>query len=229
MARKTTARSSEPIEVLDAVPDKFPPDGLYTMRHIAEYLGVHEDSIRKRYYNRYCKDIFANCLEMLKSGNFYTQTFFDECIRIRQSCDTDRLIFNEKGMVVRHAPKEGKMGLPVTEPNPERMTKAEYIQMRLGESPELQPEVREDALEVIEGEEVTAITTYSPEYADKFQGALDQTEDLGQQMSNWLEAIDQAADVTADKASAQFAGRFMERFNKNMGELQSNLGKALGG
>lgn len=216
----------------DATPDKFPPDGLHTARFISEYLGIHEDTVRKRYFDRYCSEIFQNCPELLRKGQLYTQTFFDECFRIRQTCDSDRLVLNAKNQIVRHAPKEtGKLGLPVTEPNPNRMTKAAYIKMRCDEMPELKPEIAEDSVEAFEAELVdeSGLAVYDPEHASRFQGAIDKTEDLQQSMSSWAIAINQAADKTADQASAQFADRFMERFNRNMGELQKNLGNALGG
>lgn len=216
----------------DKTPDKFPPDGQYTARQIAEYLGVHEDTIRKRYFDRYCSEIFQNCPQLLRVGQLYTQVFFDECVRIRQTCDSDRLVLNSKGQIIRHAPEEaGKLGLPLTEPNPNRMTKAAYIKMRVEEMPELKPEIAEDSVQAFEAELVdeTGLTIYDPEAASQFQGAIDKTEDLQQSMKNWAIAINQAADKTADQASAQFAERFMERFNQNMGELQKNLGNALGG
>lgn len=216
----------------DATPDKFPPDGLHTARFISEYLGIHEDTVRKRYFDRYCSEIYQNCPEVLRKGQLYTQVFFDECFRIRQTCDSDRLVLNAKGQIVRHAPAEsGKLGLPVTEANTARMTKAAYIKMRCEEMPELKPEVREDSPEACEAEfiEDSGLSIYDPESASRFQGAIDKTEDLAANMNSWAIAINQAADKTADKASAQFADRFMERFNKNLGELQKNLGKALGG
>jgi len=215
----------------DTTPDKFPPDGLHTARFISEYLGVHEDTIRKRYFDRYCSEIFQNCPESLRKGQLYTQVFFDECFRIRQTCDSDRLVLNSKGQIVRHAGEAGRLGLPVTEPNANRKTKAAYIKMRCQEMPELKPEVREDSPEACEGElvEETGLSVYDPAATSKFQSAIDKTEDLQQSMNSWAHAINQAADKTADQASAQFAERFMERFNKNMGELQNNLGKALGG
>jgi predicted transcriptional regulator len=231
MTRKTHPQASERTEA-DNTPDKFPPDGQYTARAIAEFLGVHEDTIRKRYYDRYCSEVFKNCPELLKKGPLYTQIFFDECFRIRQTCDSDRLVLNAKGQIVRHTPEEaGKLGLPATEGNPERMTKAAYIKMRCEEMPELRPEVPEDSTEAYEAEllDESGLAVYDPAAAGRFQGAIDKTEDLQQSMSNWAIAINQAADKTADQASAQFAERFMERFNRNMGELQNNLGKALGG
>ncbi|HEY9599051.1 MAG TPA: hypothetical protein V6D33_15405 [Cyanophyceae cyanobacterium] len=236
MARKTDMKSTERTQAADiqadTTPDKFPPDGQYTARQIAEYLGVHEDTIRKRYCDRYCSEIYQNCPELLRKGQLYTQIFFDECFRIRQTCDSDRLVLNSKNQIVRHAPVEaGKLGLPVTEPNTSRMSKAAYIKMRCEEMPELKAEVAEDSVEACEAEliEQTGLAVYDPEAASKFQGAIDKTEDLQQSIGDWMTFIDQAADVTADKASARFADRFMDKFNRNMGELQNNLGKALGG
>lgn len=229
---RTTKASNQSDSQSDKTPDKFPPDGQYTGRFIAEYLGVHEDTIRARYYVRYCSEIFQNCPQLLRVGQLYTQVFFDECFRIRQTCDSDRLILNSKGQIVRHAPEEpGKLGLPVTEPNTNRMTKAAYIKMRQQEMPELKPEIAEDSVQAFEAElvEETSLAVYDPEQASRFQGAIDKTEDLQQSMGDWMTFINQAADKTADKASAQFADRFMERFNQNMGELQKNLGNALGG
>ena len=193
---------------------------------------MHEDTIRARYYVRYCSEIFQNCPELLKVGQLYTQVFFDECFRIRQTCDSDRLVLNSKDQIVRHAPEEpGKLGLPVTEPNPKRMTKNAYIKMRLNEMPELKPEIAEDSVQAFEAElvEEAGLAVYDPEQASRFQGAIDKTEDLQESMGSWMTFIDNAADKTADKASARFADRFMQRFNKNMTELQGNVGKALGG
>lgn len=236
MPAKKTMNSSErtqPANIQsDTTPDKFPPDGLHTARFISEYLGVHEDTVRKRYLDRYCSEIFQNCPELLRKGQLYTQVFFDECFRIRQTCDSDRLVLNSKNQIVRHASAEaGKLGLPVTEPNTNRMTKAAYIKMRCAEMPELKPEIPEDSAQAFEAElvEETGLAVYDPEQASRFQGAIDKTEDLQQSMGDWMTFINQAADKTADQASAQFADRFMERFNRNMGELQNNLGKALGG
>jgi len=230
---RTTKLENQADNQTDKVPDKFPPDGQYTGRQIAEYLGVHEDTIGKRYRDRYCAEIYQNCPQLLQSGKLYTQVFFDEAFRIRQTCDSDRLVLNSKDQVVRHAPAEaGKLGLPVTEPNTNRMTKAAYIKMRREEMPELKPEIAEDSVQAFEGElleDSDSLKIYDPEAASKFQGAIDKTEDLQQSMNSWAIAINQAADKTADQASAQFAERFMERFNRNMGELQNNLGKALGG
>ncbi len=233
MATKNEPKQAKTDIQSDVTPDKFPPDGQFTGRFIAEYLGIHEDTVKKRILDRYCSEIFQNCSGLLKKGNLYTQLFFDEAFRIRQTCDTDRLVLNSKGQIVRHLPEDpGKLGLPVTEPNPSRMSKNAYIKVRLAEMPELKPEVREDSIEAMDAElveESVGLAVYDPEQASRFQGALDKTEDLAEGMSNWLTFIDQAADKTADKASAHFADRFMERFNQNMGELQANLGKALGG
>lgn len=215
----------------DTTPDKFPPDGLHTARFISEYLGVHEDTVRKRYLDRYCSEIFQNCPELLRKGQLYTQVFFDECFRIRQTCDSDRLVLNSKNQIVRHAPTEaGKLGLPVTEPNTNRMTKTAYIKMRCAEMPELKPEIAEDSVEAFEAEliEDSGLAIYDPEAASRFQGAIDKTEDLQEQMNGFKSFINQAADKAADQATADFADRFMERFNRNMGEFQNNLGKALG-
>lgn len=225
MARRTNKVSERTEQSIDSdiTPDKFPPDGLFTGRAIAQYLGIHEDTVSKRYYKRYCLEIYQNCPELLKKGQLYTQVFFDECFRIRQSCNSDRLVIGSKGQIIRHAD-----GLPVLEPNPEKLSKNVYIKLRFEEQPELKEEVREDSPEVLDGElEESTLTVYDPESADKFIGALDKAEDLQESMQTWSIAISQAADKTADKASAQFAERFMERFNKNMGELQKNLGKAL--
>ena len=212
-------------------PDKFPPDGLYTAKWIADYLGIHEDTVRKRYYERYCLEIYANCPETLRRGLMYTQIFFDECLKIRQSCDSDRLVFNSKGQVVRHVPEVGKFGLPITEPNLERMSKAAYIKGRFEESPELKPEIREDSLEaaVFEGEiiEPKNLAKYDPSATSQITEALDRSEDIGSTLRNFLAQIEENAERDADIIVGAYAQKLTTKIQKKMGGFTQDLGKNL--
>lgn len=202
---------------------KFPPDGLFTGRAIAEELGVGEDTIRKTYYPKAC-EIYQTCPDRLKSGNFYTQTAAEEFLRMRQNCHTTRLIFNSNGAIVRNAD-----GTPAIEPNPEKMSKRSFCHWRWSENPELKeaPAMNsvEEAIET--GGLATIPDTYDVEVMGEFDGAIEATEELGEGMKCFADMIKSSARQTASAASAMYAQTFMEQFQTDMQTFQTSLGKSL--
>lgn len=218
MARTKIEPQFEP----DVADVKFPPDGLFTGVQIARILGIHEDTVRKRYYPE-ALEIHQVCCNRLKSGNFYTQLAYDEFLRMRQTRDKDRPILNSSGAIVRHAD-----GQPVTEPNGDRMSKRAYRAMRWQEQPELQPGYQANSIEAA-GEEGLAIvpTTYDAELVDGFNGSLDRIESIGEGMGNFLAAIEASGEQMADAVTNLYAKAFTQRLNTNMGAFQESVGKSL--
>lgn len=218
---ETLARSEESDTRSDIL--KFPPEGLLTGRAIAEELGVGEDTIRKTYYPNACS-IYQTCAELLREGQFYTQTAAGEFLRMRQHRHATRLIFNSKGAIVRNAD-----GTPAVESNPEKMTKREYCQWRWSENPELKEAPPENSVaEALEAEELSIVPqTYDVEVADEFEDALDRTEELGEGMQTFLDMIQTSARQTASASAAIYSQTFVEQFGKEMETFQKSMGKSL--
>ena len=87
MARTSKRTKPEP-DTPDIQPDtqpdiKFPPDGLFTGVAIAEELGVHPDTIRKRYYPE-AIEIWGEYSDCLRQGQLYTSIAYEEFFRMRQ-------------------------------------------------------------------------------------------------------------------------------------------------
>jgi hypothetical protein len=206
----------------DATDLKFPPDGLFTGVQIARILGIHEDTVRKRYYPE-ALEIYQVCCDRLKQGQFYTQLAFDEFFRMRQTRDKDCLILNSSGTIVRHAD-----GQPVTEPNGDRATKRAYRALRWCEQPELQPGYQPDSIEAA-GEDGLAIvpTTYDAELVDEFNHSLDAIESIGDGMGNFLAAIEASGEQMADAVTNLYTKAFTQRLNTNMSAFQESVGKSM--
>ena len=202
---------------------KFPPDGLFTGRAIAEELGVGEDTIRKTYYPKAC-EIYQTCPELLKSGNFYTQTAAEEFLRMRQNCHTTRLIFNSNGAIVRNAD-----GTPAVEPNSDKMTKRQYCHWRWNENPELKEALKANSVEeaIESGGLATIPSTYDVEVMGEFDGAIEATEEFGEGMQAFIAMIQTSARQTASASAAIYSQTFIEQFGKEMQTFQQSMGKSL--
>jgi hypothetical protein len=202
---------------------KFPPDGLFTGRAIAEELGVGEDTIRKTYYPKAC-EIYQTCLDRLKSGNFYTQTAAEEFLRMRQNCHTTRLIFNANGAIVRNAD-----GTPAIEPNPQKMSKRQYCNWRWSENPELKEALKANSVEeaIESGGLATIPDTYDVEVMGEFDDAIEATEELGEGMQAFIAMIQTSARQTASASAAIYSQTFVQQFGKEMQTFQQSMGKSL--
>jgi hypothetical protein len=206
----------------DAADLKFPPDGLFTAVAIAQELGIHPDSIRKRYYPEACEiwGIYSDCL---KSGQLYTAIAYEEFFRMRQLRNADRLILNSSDRIVRQAD-----GLPATEPNAQKMTKRQYRALRWEEQPELKPGYQPDSVEEANESGMAIVPkAYDVEVMDEFNSALDGVDAIGEGLGGFLDALKSSAEQCADVASATWAQTFSDRFGANMAQFQTQMGKSM--
>ena len=216
-------------------PDTFPPKGLYTGVAIAEYFGVHEDSIRKTYYPE-ALEIYATCPEILRKGNLYTQVFWDEFFRMRQCRFKDKMTIGSKGQVVRHAPESvGHLGLPVTEPNSDRITKKAYRELRWSEQPELKPVPREDSIEaeIVESDGTivlnpSQVTVYEARSEDRYNRLLDQIQDMTESRLEEKQGLKNLGARDAAEDVMEYAEGYLKEFGEKTAEVRAALGKLLG-
>ncbi|MBE9039357.1 hypothetical protein IQ235_00920 [Oscillatoriales cyanobacterium LEGE 11467] len=235
MPRTSKRTKSEPEETdaPDIQPDtpdiqtdiKFPPDGLFTGVAIAEELGVHADTIRKRYYPE-AIEIWGDHADCLRQGQLYTSIAYEEFFRMRQLRNANRLILNSADRIVRQA--DGK---PAVEANPEKMTKRVYKALRWKEQPELvpghQPDSVEEANEANLNESAIVPKAYDVELVDDFNSTLDRVDDIGVGLGGFMEALEASAQQSADAASAAWANKFTDRFSENMQNFQKQMGKSM--
>jgi hypothetical protein len=172
-------------------------NSLYTAKAIASEYGFDASGIEKYYYPE-ALNLYQASPEVLKEGHLFTQTFHDLVFLFRQRRMRERCVLNEAGLIVRHAPiKDELFGKPVLVKNDNRDTAEAFKSWFWEMNPELIPLVKEDAPETVEVlvEPIpTELAVYkSPSYeletTTLIEGALHQTEQLGQSFGTWREAM----------------------------------------
>lgn len=217
-----TRAKIEPKNEPDAADIKFPPDGLFTGVAIAEELGVHADTIRKRYYPE-AIEIWGEYADCLRQGQLYTPIAYEEFFRMRQCRNADRLILNSADRIVRQAD-----GLPATESNPQKVSKRDYKALRWEEQPELKPGYQADSVdEAIESGMSIVPKTYDVEIIDDFNSTLDGCDDIGAGLGGFMEALKASAGQQADLAAATWAKEFTDQFGQKLNQFQTQMGKSL--
>ncbi len=217
-----TRAKIEPKTEPDTTDIKFPPDGLFTAVAIASELGIHPDSIRKRYYPEAC-EIWGDYADCLRQGQLYTPIAYQEFFRMRQCRNADRLILNSSDRVIRQSD-----GLPAVEPNPQKISKREYKVQRWEEQPELKPGYQADSVdEAIESGMSIVPKTYDVEIIDDFNSTLDGCDDIGAGLGGFMEALKASAGQQADLAAATWAKEFTDQFGQKLNQFQTQMGKSL--
>ena len=201
---------------------KFPPEGTYTGVLIAEEFGIKEWTLRD-WYKELCEGIYQVCPEILKKGQLYTQTAYDEFFLMRQHRYKNRMLINSRGQIVRLGD-----GQPAIE-KCQRMSKTDYQTMRWEQKPEFVPGNASDSVEahIEEGGAIEAIQIYDAEIIAKSNSAQENIDNIAALVQGMEQEDEEIATLLADTRLARISELLTKKVFDGLKDVNGNLGKAM--